>query len=357
MNMTAPTEPICALVWTGSRNFELVALPVPALQEGETLVRLNAATICGSDLHTISGRRSQPCPSILGHEGAGVVEETTNPELTVGQRVTFSVTAPCMECNRCQQGRTAKCRQVLKTGHEAFDSAWPLSGTYATHIVLRSKQPVVKLPKAISDPVASVASCAGATVMAAVEASGDLAGKRVLVVGLGMLGMIACDVAVQTGAEEVYASDPNPERRAWAEAIGGVNAFEPSGFSMPGGSIDVAFDFSGVNSGVMAAVDSLDIGGHAVLAGSVANSADIEINPETLVRNWQTIAGVHNYEPRHLQQAVEFLSHSNIVWDDVISQAVKLEDIPETVGYLISGGFGDKNYTRYLRVAVSITSN
>ena len=60
--------------------------------------------------------------------------------------------------------------------------------------------------------------------MAAVEGGGDLAGKRVLVVGMGMQGMIACDVAAQAGAREVYASDPSSERRAWAKAIGGVTA-------------------------------------------------------------------------------------------------------------------------------------
>lgn len=99
-----------------------------------------------------------------------------------------------------------------------------MSGAFATPFVLRSKEPLAKLPKALSDSVASVASYAGATVMAAVEAGGDLAGKRVLVVGMGMQGMITCDVAAQAGAKEVYASDPSPERRAWAKAIGGVTA-------------------------------------------------------------------------------------------------------------------------------------
>lgn len=102
-----------------------------------------------------------------------------------------------------------------------------MSGAFATPFVLRSKEPVAKLPKALSDSVASVASVAsyvGATVMAAVEAGGDLAGKRVLVVGMGMQGMITCDVAAQAGAKEVYASDPSSERRAWAKAIGGVTA-------------------------------------------------------------------------------------------------------------------------------------
>lgn len=356
MEKTAPKEPICALVWTGAQNFELAALQEPTLKEGESLIRLRAATICGSDVHTISGRRGQPCPSILGHEGAGVVVDTKNPDLQIGQRVTFSVTAPCMECDRCRKGRTAKCRIVLKTGHEAFNSQWPLSGTYATHIVLRKNQPVAALTDAISDPVASVASCAGATVMAAVEAAGDLRGKRVAIIGIGMLGLIACDVAMQLGASEVHAFDPNAQRREWAESLGDVQAFEPAEHAAEKASFDVAFDFSGTNAGVNSAISALDIGGRAVLAGSVATSANIDVNPEWLVRNWITISGVHNYEPRHLRQAVEFLSHSNIEWSQVISTPIMLEEIPAMVAELIGGGgdgSGVSKPTRYLRTAIS----
>ena len=182
-----------------------------------------------------------------------------------------------------------------------------MSGAFATPFVLRSKEPVAKLPKALSDSVASVASYAGATVMAAVEAGGDLAGKRVLVVGMGMQSMIACDVADQAGAKEVYASDPSSERRAWAKAIGGVTASVHLKDQSLGGSIDDVFGFLRINSGVKVAGNSLDIGEHAVITGSVADSENVGFNPETLVRNW------------HLRQAIKFLSHSNIFWDDVIS--------------------------------------
>ena len=142
--------------------------------------------------------------------------------------------------------------------------------------------------------------------MAAVATGGDLAGKRVLVVGMGMPGMIARDVAAQADAKEVYASDPSPERRAWAEAIGGVTASIHLRFQCLG-QHRCALGFLRINSGVMGAVNSLDIGEQAVIAGSVANSENVGFNPETLVRNW------------HLRQTIKFLSHSNISWDDVIS--------------------------------------
>lgn len=154
--MTTPTQRLPlqlraqALVWHGGSDFRIQEVPVPALQEVETLVALTTATICGFDRHTVLGRRSAPCPSILGHEGVGVVRATRNPDLQVGQRVVFSVTAPCMECDRCRKGMTAKCRNLKKTGHEAFDSDWPLSGTYASHIALRNHQPVVVAPRLAS---------------------------------------------------------------------------------------------------------------------------------------------------------------------------------------------------------------
>lgn len=173
---TTPTEKAQALVWHGGSDFRMQEVPIPVLQEGETLVE-STATICGSDRHTVLGRRSAPCPSILGHERVGVVRATRNPGLRVGKRVVFSVTAPCMECDRCRKGMTAKCRNLKKTGHEAFDSDWPLSGTYASHIALRNYQPVVLVPDSVPDVAASIATCAGATVMACMEQAGALAGS------------------------------------------------------------------------------------------------------------------------------------------------------------------------------------
>lgn len=320
-----------ALVWHGGSDFRKQDVPIPALQEGETLVEITTATICGSDRHTVLGRRSAPCPSILGHEGVGVVRATRNPGLRVGQRVVFSVTAPCMECDRCGKGMTAKCRNLKKTGHEAFDSDWPLSGTYASHIALRNYQPVVLVPDSLPDVAASIATCAGATVMACMEQAGALAGKRVLVMGIGMLGLIAVEAAIRGGAAEVVTVDRDETRLEWARELGAVVPdpsearadFEPAPF-------DIALEVSGSEFGVATCINSLDIGGQAILAGSVATSPTYALDPEWLVRGWRTITGVHNYEPRNLEQAVEFLADSQIDWDTIVSAPIALEEVPVT---------------------------
>ena len=168
---------------------------------------------------------------------------------------------------------TAKYRNLEKTGHEAFDSDWPLSGTYASHIALRNYQPVVVLPDSLPDVAASIATCAGSTVMAYMEQAGSVVGKRVLVMGIGMLGLIAVEAAVRGGAADVVAVDRNQARLEWAQEVGAVVPDSlASGDDAELALFDVTLEFSGSRFGVATCIEGLDIGGRAVLAGSVATS-------------------------------------------------------------------------------------
>lgn len=331
-----------AMVWEGDGRFRAVEAPLPALAPGESLVRITAATVCGSDRHTVSGRRSSPCPSVLGHEGVGIVVATedglctSGRTLAPGDRVVFGVTASCGRCQRCRRGLTAKCLELVKAGHEAFDGPWPLSGTYATHILLKAGQAVARVPAALADGPASTAGCAVATVMAMLERAGDLSGRRVLVNGIGMLGLVAVAAARSRGASEVCAVDPSPGRRRRAARLG-ATVLSPD--DVPD-SVDVALELSGAPAGVRACLDSLDIGGTAVLAGSVAPAGEVGLDPEQLVRGWQTVAGVHNYEPRHLAEAVDFLVSAGDVlpWEDILDGPIGLSDLEAEFSRTASSG-------------------
>ncbi|MGD7002893.1 alcohol dehydrogenase catalytic domain-containing protein [Corynebacterium halotolerans] len=315
------------MLWTGGADFESRGLAVPELAEGDSLVRMTTATVCGSDRHTVSGRRPGACPSVLGHEGVGVVE-ATNADLPVGQRVVFAVTAVCGECGHCRRGLSAKCSTVAKVGHESARGGWPLSGTYASHIHLPKGVAVVAVPDAVPDAVASTAGCAVATVMAVLEAAGDLRGRRVFVNGVGMLGLIAVAAAKARGAAEVLAFDPTPARGQLALAAGADASLDQGD---PPADIDVALELSGADAGVRSCLASLAIGGTAVLAGSVTPSPEVGIDPEWLVRGWRTVTGVHNYEPRHLRQAVDFLAAngSRLPWEQILSGPIKLADLAQ----------------------------
>lgn len=314
-----------AAVWTGDSGIALEKVAVPPLGAGEILVRVRLATICGSDLHTVTGRRPGPCPSVLGHEAVGEVVAAGPGAITPpGQRVVWSVTVSCGSCPRCRSGLTAKCTAVRKTGHEPFDGDWPLSGSYAEHIMLPRGTTVVAVPDRMPDAVAAPAACATATVMATLEAAGPLSGKRVLVVGAGMLGLTAVAAAGEAGAD-VQVIDRTPERVAQAQDFGGRHS--------DGGPIDVAVDYTGATEAVAAALARLDIGGRLVLAGSVMPAAALPVDPEAVVRRWLTITGVHNYEPRHLHQAVQFLDRTRDLhpWAALVTDPVPLSRLADAL--------------------------
>jgi putative phosphonate catabolism associated alcohol dehydrogenase len=324
-----------AAVWTRD-GVDIREMKIPELGPGEVLVRVSLATVCGSDLHTVSGRRDAPCPSILGHEAVGrvvaiggranpeVVGESVRP-LAVGDRVVWSVTVPCHRCPRCAKGFTAKCVNVRKVGHESALGPWTLSGSYAAHIVLPSGTAISLVPDSLPDAVAAPAACATATVMAALEAAGDLTDKRVLIYGAGMLGVTAAAAATEAGAV-VQMVDPNPLRQSQSHQFGASDGDDRL-------LTDIAIDFSGAPAAVNAALQRLDLGGRLVLAGSVSPGPAVSVDPEDVVRRWLTITGVHNYEPRHLGQAVAFLAATSekYPWATLVDEPVPLDAMEDVL--------------------------
>jgi threonine 3-dehydrogenase len=332
---SVPQREAEAMLCSGGVSFQRVERALPDLAHGETLVRMLTATVCGSDVHTVAGRRSSPMPSVLGHEGIGEVlasrggHTLDGSPLRPGDRIVWSVVAPCGECDRCRGDQSAKCRALRKIGHEPYRGDWPLSGTYASHLVLRSNQPVVHVPDGMSGEIAATAGCAVATVMAACEAAGDVAGREVLVSGLGMLGLLGVAVAFARGAARVRGVEPDARRRAWAAAAGAI-ALQPGAADQLGAGVDVALEFSGSAAAVRESISSLAIGGRAVLVGSVAPGEPVALDPERVVRGLHTITGVHNYEPRHLQQAVDFLGTADaaaLPWPELLDGPVPLHEL------------------------------
>lgn len=310
-----------AAVWTPD-GIDIQTLEIPELAPGDVLVEVALATVCGSDLHTVTGRRPAACPSILGHEAVGtVVAVGDDASASVGDRVVWSVTVPCGRCARCASGFTAKCVDVRKVGHESAVGEWALSGSYARHIVLPKGTAIAPVPRTMPDAVAAPAACATATVMAALQAAGDLAGRRVLIYGAGMLGITAAAASAHRGAARVFVVDHNPQRQSHARAFGAIDDDDQF--------VDVAIDFTGAAAAVQAALGRLDTGGRLVLAGSVTPGPPITVDPERVVRGWLTITGVHNYEPHHLIQAVDFLhtTGDRYPWAELVDAPVPLTEL------------------------------
>jgi len=318
-----------AVVFTAAgAPLELRELPLRAPRGGEILVRVTCCTICGSDLHTYSGRRCEATPSILGHEITGRVarlgplalrQDLLGQTLSEGDRVTWTIAASCGECFFCRHELPQKCERLFKYGHQRLDDDHPFSGGLADYCLLAPGTGILRLPAELSDQMAATANCAVATVAAALRTAGDCRDRVVLIQGAGMLGLTACAMARTGGAREVICCDVHPERSdralqfgATRVAIANADIVRETVLSASEGrGADVALELSGASAAIAAGLSLLRVGGCYVLVGTVAPAPAVEFDPQMVVRRCLTLTGVHNYAPRDLVTAVEFLTRAH----------------------------------------------
>jgi alcohol dehydrogenase len=327
--------------------FERVEWPLPRPRGTEVLVEVVACTLCGSDLHSIHGRRSTPVPTILGHEILGRVvvfgpdarrADAAGQPLGEGDRVTWAIVASCGDCFYCARDLPQKCEHGFKYGHEMIRPGRELSGGLADHCLLAPGTAIFRVPDEIPDEVACPSSCATATVAAALEAAGPIAGRSVLVLGAGMLGVTAAAWSRALGASDVIACDRDPDRLAAAVAFGVTETSSPSQLAevvagaTGGRGVDVALEMSGAPESIEGAQPLLRTGGTLVLIGSVFPTSPVPIVPERLVRGCLTVRGVHNYAPRHLHAALAFLAaHPQYPFGSLVDSWRPLDDLDALV--------------------------
>ena len=329
------TRTTTAAVFHGAGTaIEIREVMLPELRGREILVEVLACTLCGSDLHSLHGRRAVPLPTILGHETLGRIVEfgpaapridAAGRPLIVGDRVTWGIVASCGDCFYCLRRLPQKCERQTKYGHEPIRPGGELTGGLAGHCVLAPGTAVFLVPEGLSDASACPANCAGATVAAALEAAGPLEGARVLVMGSGMLGVTAIAWARALGAEHVIACDVSTARLALASTFGATHLATPEDVaaialeSTGGHGVDVAFELTGAPEAIETILPLARMGGSAILVGSVFPSRPVPLSAEQLVRRCLTLRGVHNYAPHHLHSAIEFLaSQPHLPFGDLV---------------------------------------
>lgn len=315
----------------------------PPLAPGEVLVRVRLCTLCGSDLHTFTGRRHGPTPCVLGHEMVGEIAELNGEKrdaggepLAVGDRVTWAVADNCGACFFCLRELPQKCERLKKYGHHTDDSGRGPSGGLTTHCHLWPGTAVVKVPADVPDEVAAPAMCATATVAGALRQAGTVRGATVLVLGAGMLGLTASAMAAAAGAT-VLIADTIAERLDSARKFGAADTTTVAGLPAKlaeltnGRGADVVLELAGVSASVETALGSARVGGTVVLVGSVFPVPAVAVTPEAVVRRCLRIIGSHNYAPEDLVMAVAFLAASGgrYPFGELVSWTVSLDDVDE----------------------------
>ncbi|ADV64207.1 phosphonate catabolism associated alcohol dehydrogenase [Isosphaera pallida ATCC 43644] len=344
--------------------------PRPEPPPGRVRLRVRMATLCGSDLKTYLGQRIEPTPTVLGHEFVGVLETLgpgTSPRdpqgrlLAPGDRVVVATVASCGLCFQCVRGLPQKCESTgkCKYGHEPIDGPHGLwTGGLADVVLVAPGSGLVKVPDTLPDPIASTASCAGATVAGTLRVSGGVKGKRVAVFGAGMLGLTACAWARWAGALDIVALDPLSERLETAARFGATATLRADDPESParlvhltgGRGVDLALELSGHPQAVARAIASVRTGGQVVLIGSVAPGPTVALDPETVVRRCLTIRGLHNSTPRDLLRATRFLKAATMFpWAELVPRVYPLEEVEEA--------FEHARDHRPPRVAVALTGS
>lgn len=353
--MSGPSTYETALFHGPGSEFRLGRFTLPRLQAGEVLVRVSCCTLCGSDFHTYSGRRKTTCPSILGHEIVGVVEDVSQVEPVLdqyghavypGDRITWSIVVSCGKCRTCRRNLPQKCESQFKYGHEQFLPGGSPSGGLSQFCVLRRDTAIFPVPASVPDATAAIASCAGATVSAALQTAGSVKGACVLVQGAGTLGLVAAAMVREAGAARIVVIDPNAGRLQRAATFGASDLIDGLSSAQAiqeriaqvtgGGAIDIALEFSGDPAAVETALPLLAVGGVYVLSGSVFPSPSASLNVETVVRMMVRIVGVHNYPPDALRTAISFLSGPaarTYPFESLIGASFNLEELDKAFAY------------------------
>lgn len=334
-----------AIFEKAGQPFRIAELSLPSvLNAGELIVEITVATICGSDLHTHSGKRMEPTPCVLGHEGVGrVIATGVGRERWKDKRVTWSSADSCGRCASCTQwDLPQKCERVFKYGHATLHEASGLHGTYATHIIVRAGTHVVEVPENVTDAVAAAANCSLAT-MANVTEHLPSPCHVAVVQGAGLLGLHGCALLRTAGVERVIVVDTDEARLACVADFGGEAMHSAE---VPAKCADVVIEAAGVPSIVSEGLRFLRPGGHYLFVGMVHPGSVLNITGEAIIRGCVSVRGFHNYAPLHLDKAVAFLAQSKLPWASLVSPPLPLAQLDE--------GFALSATRRWARVAISM---
>ena len=338
-----------ALRFHTARDLRIEDVPAPSTPgEDEVLIRVVTCGICGTDLHEyvagpivtpvdphpLTGARN---PQILGHEFAGDVV-AVGPgvtRVTEGDRVAIMPLAYCGQCAYCLRGLQHLCATMACVG---LSHAWGGMAELATV----AEYQVVRLPDGVSYRQGALIE---PTAVAAygVERAGVSPGDRVLVTGAGPIGALAALCARAAGASTVYVSEPNPARRARAEALGVATVLDPTSIDVPellreqsdGLGVDVAIECSGHPNGFAAAVGSLRRRGTLAQTGLFVGEASVE--PMLWALNDLTIVGTWCYWVYDFDRIAAQIAAGALPVERVITNDVTLDEAPDAFARLASG--------------------
>jgi L-idonate 5-dehydrogenase len=335
--MMAAGEALAATLF-GPEDLRFVARDLGPLTEGMVRIAFGAGGVCGSDMHYFRHARSgdfrMTSPLVLGHEIAGEIMamNLSNSEasgLRVGSRVAVNPSRWCGICGACRAGRPNLCEAIYFMGSASRTPH--MQGGFSTQFDAVPAQ-CVPIPEHVTYAEAALAEPL-AVCLHAVHRAGELAGRRVLVVGAGPIGLLIMLAARQEGASSLSVSDMAETPLAFAARLGADETLDvgadPQALSSLGAIFDVVFEASGSPAGLASALQSAKRGGIVVQvgnqpAGDIAFPANIVMSKEIELRG--SFRFGHEFT-----QAVEMISSGAINVRSLITAEMPLAQATEAM--------------------------
>jgi len=330
------------VVVLGDRQAKVVEFPDPNPGEGEVVVAMRAAAVCGSDLHgyrASTAERAANADTIPGHEPAGVVAAVGEGvrRVKVGDRVSIYHFRACGHCRRCRGGQMMWCAERRGYGG-------PIHGSDADYL-LTDERNCLPLPDDLSFEVGALIACNTGTAFSSMKKLAPSAGDTLAVFGLGPVGLNGLLIAKAMGAR-VVGVDVSAYRRNLALELGAEIVLDPSSVNVPqelhrltdGAGADLAFETSGNTKAQAQVPDALGFGGKAVFVGFGAREPSI--NPSAIIGKQLVLMGSFVASVNDYWDIVDFIRGQQLPLEKMITHRFPLSEASEAFRLADSGMTG-----------------
>jgi 2-desacetyl-2-hydroxyethyl bacteriochlorophyllide A dehydrogenase len=339
-SLGALPETMRAAVIFGPDDLRVVRKPVPAPRPGEVLLRVEAASLCGTDIKIRAGSffPSQPPPGTFtpGHEFAGTVAALglTVDELTVGDRVVVEAHRGCMRCENCVRGHYTACLNYgrAEKGHRATGMSW--DGGFADYVTAHVST-LYRLPAWISFEEAVMLTTAGTSMYAVDRLGGLVAGESAVVIGPGPIGLTAVQILKALGAAPVVLTGTRDTRLELGLALGAdlalnVRQRDPVEVVLEatgGRGAHHVLECSGAEEAVDQAIRMCRPAGQVVLVGFFHGPVTADLNQA--IRAGLTLHTVRGEGNRAVGRSVALAAQGRLRTSPLITHRFPLEAIGE----------------------------
>ena len=329
---------------------------IPPLEDGQILIKMLAAGVCGSDVQMRKGEDPRtPLPLILGHEGVGLVEDINRrrnyingKEIKVGDKVIWNrgiTCGKCFECKILNKPSLCKNRKVYGINRPIADKPY-LNGCYSQYVILTDNTDILKIESNIDPALLVPASCSGATIAHGFEMAHINIGDNVLVQGPGPLGVFAVAFAKKLGAKNIIAVGGTKSRLEICKELGATHILNRRNTSKEerlktikditdGRGVEVVVETAGAKGAVEEGLDYLSMDGKFISTGFAQPTGFEKIDfYKQVVRKNVSIHGVWVSDTKHTRQALELIMGDVDKFKKIVTHRFSLSEINDALDFM-----------------------